>query len=157
RTGHDVTLFARGAHLRAMQANGVRVVDADGEFTVRPTVTDDLASIGVSDVVVLGVKAHGLTELAPRLRPLFGPDTVALSTQSGLAWWYFQRHGGELEGTRLERVDPGGAIAAAIEPERVIGSIVYFATTIAEPGVIQHQEGNRISLGEPDGSRSDRC
>jgi 2-dehydropantoate 2-reductase len=103
------------------------------------------------------VKAHGLTALAPQLRPLFGPETVVVSTQNGIPWWYFQGIGGEREGWRLERVDPGGGIAAAIEPRRVVGSLAYFATEIVEPGVIRHTEGNRISLGEPDGSRSDRC
>jgi 2-dehydropantoate 2-reductase len=155
--GQDVSLFARGPHLAAMQARGVRVVSADGDFEVHPVVTGDLATIGQVDVVFLGVKAHGLTGLAPQLGPLFGPDTIVVSTQNGLPWWYFQRLGGELDGFRLERVDPGGVVAAAIEPERVVGSIVYFSTEIAEPGVIHHIEGQRISLGEPDGSRSDRC
>ena len=157
RIGQDVTLFARGPHLAAMQARGVRVESPDGDFEVHPAVTGDLASIGQADVVFLGVKAHALSGLAPQLRPLFGPDTIVVSTQNGLPWWYFQRLGGELDGLRLERVDPGGVIAAAIEPERVVGSIVYFSTEIAQPGVIRHIEGNRISLGEPDGSRSDRC
>lgn len=156
-SGSDVTLFARGRHLEAMQANGVRVESAEGIIEARPNVVGSLEAIGPADVVVLGVKAHGLTEVAPRLRPLFGPETTVVSTQNGIPWWYFQRHGGELEGLRLERVDPGGAIAAAIDPRRVVGSIVYFSTAIAEPGVIQHIEGTRIAIGEPDGTRSERC
>jgi 2-dehydropantoate 2-reductase len=157
RAGGDVVLFARGPHLQAMRERGVRVISADGDFEVKPAVTGDLSTIGQADVVVLGVKAHGLTALAPQLRPLFGPETVVVSTQNGIPWWYFQGTGGEREAWRLERVDPGGAIAAAIEPRRVVGSLAYFATEIVEPGVIRHTEGNRISLGEPDGSRSDRC
>ena len=82
---------------------------------------------------------------------------MVVSTQNGIPWWYFQNLGGELEGLSLERVDPGGVIATAIEPRRVIGSIAYFSTEIAEPGVIRHNEGNRISFGEPDGSKSERC
>jgi 2-dehydropantoate 2-reductase len=156
RAGADVVLFARGPHLQAMQARGLRVTSAEGDFEVRPQVTGDLATIGTADVVFLGVKAHGLTALAPTLRPLLGPHTVVVSTQNGIPWWYFQNYGGELDGLRLERVDPGGAIAAAIEPQRVVGSLAYFATDIAEPGVIHHTEGNRISLGEPDGSKSER-
>ena len=113
-------------------------------------------TIGKADVVFLGVKAHGLTALAPQLAPLFGPDTVVVSTQNGIPWWYFQSYGGELDGLRLERVDPGGVIAASIEPRRVVGSLAYFATDVAEPGVIHHTEGNRISFGEPDGSKSER-
>ncbi|HEX5108797.1 MAG TPA: 2-dehydropantoate 2-reductase [Vicinamibacterales bacterium] len=156
RAGADVVLFARGPHLRAMQERGLRVVGAEGEFTVRPQLSDNLAAIGVADVVFLGVKAHGLTGLAPSLRPLFGPDTVVVSTQNGIPWWYFQGHGGELDGLVLERVDPGGIIAASIEARRVIGSIAYFATDITEPGVIHHVEGNRISFGEPSGEKTDR-
>ena len=157
KVGADVVLFARGPHLQAMQTRGLRVTSADGDFEVRPHVTGDLASIGTADVVFLGVKAHGLTALAPALRPLFGPDTVVVSTQNGIPWWYFQNYGGEFDGLHLERVDPGGVIASSIEPRRVVGSLAYFATDIAEPGVIHHTEGNRISFGEPDGSKSERA
>lgn len=156
KAGADVVLFARGPHLRAMQERGLRVISPDGDFDVRPNVTGDLAAIGKADVVFLGVKAHSLTALAPQLPQLFGPDTVVISTQNGIPWWYFQGHGGDLDGLHLERVDPGGVIAAAIEPRRVVGSLAYFSTDIAEPGVIHHTEGNRLSFGEPDGSRSDR-
>ena len=154
--GADVVLFARGAHLRAMQQHGVRVISPDGDFSAHPQVSDDLATIGVADVVFLGVKAHSLTGLAPALRPLFGPDTVVVSTQNGIPWWYFEDHRGELDGVRLERVDPGGVIASSIEYRRVVASLAYFATDIVEPGVIHHTEGNRISFGEPSGERSDR-
>jgi 2-dehydropantoate 2-reductase len=156
RAGADVVLFARGPHLQAMQTRGLRVTSAEGGFEVRPQVTGDLATIGIADVVFLGVKAHGLTALAPTLGPLLGPDTSVVSTQNGIPWWYFQNHGGGLDGLQLERVDPGGVIAASIEPRRVIGSLAYFATDVAEPGAIHHTEGNRISLGEPDGSKSER-
>jgi len=156
KAGGDVVLFARGSHLQAMQDRGLRVVSPDGDFEVRPEVTGDLNTIGRADVIFLGVKAHSLTTLAPQLRPLFGPDTVVVSTQNGIPWWYFQGDGGELEGLHLDRVDPGGVIAAAIEPRRVVGSLAYFSTDIAEPGVIHHTEGNRISFGEPDGTRTER-
>jgi 2-dehydropantoate 2-reductase len=156
KAGADVVLFARGPHLQAMKERGLRVVSAEGDFEVRPQVTGDLSTIGTADVVFLGVKAHGLTGLAPSLRQLYTPDTVVVSTQNGIPWWYFQGHGGELDGLRLEHVDPGGVIAAAIEPERVIGSLAYFATDVAEPGVIHHTEGNKMSLGEPNGTRTER-
>ena len=130
KAGADVVLFARGPHLRAMQERGLRVISPDGDFEVPVNATGDLASIGQADVVFLGVKAHGLTALAPTLRPLFGADTVVVSTQNGIPWWYFQGIGGEREGLRLERVDPGGVIAGAIELRRVIGSLAYFATDI---------------------------
>jgi 2-dehydropantoate 2-reductase len=156
KNGADVVLFARGAHLKAMQDRGLRVVSPDGDFEVKPQVTGDLGAIGPVDVVFLGVKAHGLTTLAPQLGPLFGPRTVVVSTQNGIPWWYFQNYPGELNGLHLERVDPGGAIAQAIPPASIVGSLAYFSTDIAEPGVIHHTEGNRISFGEPDGTRSDR-
>jgi 2-dehydropantoate 2-reductase len=156
RVGAEVVLFARGPHLAAMESRGLRVISPDGDFEVRPEVASDLSAVGVADVVFLGVKAHGLSALAPELRPLLGPETVVVSTQNGIPWWYFQGHGGPLGEFHLDRVDPGGVIASAIEPERVVGSLAYFATELVEPGVIRHTEGDRISLGEPDGTRSER-
>ena len=156
KAGADTVLFARGPHLQAMQQRGLRVVSPDGDFEVKANATGDLGAIGQPDAIILGVKAHSLTSLAPRLPPLFGPDTVVVSTQNGVPWWYFQNYPGELNGLHLERVDPGGVVANAIEPERIVGSLAYFSTDIAEPGVIHHTEGNRLSLGEPNGTRSDR-
>jgi len=156
QAGFDVTLFARGPHLRAMQEHGVQVKSAEGDFVARPTIAGSLEKVGPVDVVFLGVKAHSLPQLAPHLKPVLGPETTVVSTQNGIPWWYFQGFGGEWEGLRLERVDPGGVISAAIEVHRVVGSICYFATEITAPGVIQHIEGNRITLGEPDGTRSER-
>jgi 2-dehydropantoate 2-reductase len=156
QAGFDVTLFARGPHLRAMQGNGVQVKSREGDFVARPAIASSLEDVGPVDVVFLGVKAHGLPQLAPMLKPVLGAKTTVVSTQNGIPWWYFQGFGGKWEGLRLERVDPGGVISSAIEVQRVLGSICYFATEITAPGVIQHIEGNRITLGEPDGTRSDR-
>ena len=157
RAGADVVLFARGPHLRAMQTGGLRVTSEEGNFEVRPQLTDNLATVGKADVVFVGVKAHSLTTLAPQLGPLFGADTVVVSTQNGIPWWYFQSYANaELDGLRLERVDPGGVIAASIEPRRIVGSLAYFATDVVAPGVIHHTEGNRITFGEPDGTKSER-
>lgn len=157
RAGYDVTLFARGPHLKAMHENGVRVKSAEGDFEARPRIVGSLEQAGPSDVVFLGVKAHGLPQLAPHLKDVIGPDTTFVSTQNGIPWWYFQGIGGEWDGLRLERIDPAGVISAAIEARLVIGSIVYFSTEISEPGVIQHTDGNRITIGEPNGTRSERC
>lgn len=154
--GQEVVLFARGPHFRAMKENGVRVQGEDEDFVVRPEVVDDLTKAGTADFVFLGVKAHSLTDLAPKLGTLVGPQTTFISTQNGVPWWYFQKLEGDLSGTHLEHIDPGGVIAANIEADRVIGSIIYFSTEISEPGVVKHIDGNRISLGEPDCSRSDR-
>jgi 2-dehydropantoate 2-reductase len=156
QAGVDVTLFARGPHLLAMQRDGVQVKSSEGDFVARPKIASSLEEVGPVDVVFLGVKAHGLPQLAPHLSPVLGPHTTVVSTQNGIPWWYFQGFGGEWEGLRLERVDPGGVVSSAIEARRVVGSIVYFATEISAPGVIQHIEGNRITLGEPNGARTER-
>ena len=155
--GQDVTLIARSAHLRAMQANGVRVHTTQGELLAHPSATDDPGAVGPVDFLFLTVKAHSLTDIAPQLKPLIGPETAVVSAQNGIPWWYFQRHGGEWDGTRLESVDPGGVISEAIDPDRIIGCVVYPAAEIEEPGVIRHIEGDRFSIGELDGSTSDRC
>ena len=162
RAGADVVLFARGPHLAAMQARGLRVIGTPGEdaidgFHVQPRVAPTLDEIGPVDVVILGLKAHQLTGIAGSLGVLFTPETVVVSTQNGVPWWYFQRLGGPMDGWTLESVDPGGVIGRAIDPARVIGSLAYFSTEIVEPGVIRHIEGNRLSLGEPDGTRSERA
>ena len=157
RAGEDVTLIARGNHLRAMQQNGVRVRGEIGDFVAHPTAVEDPSAVGVVDVALLTLKAHSLTSMAPRLAPLIGPDTTVVTAQNGIPWWYFYRHGDQWEGTQLESVDPGGVIGRSIDPARVIGCIVYPSTIIAEPGVIEHIEGTRLALGEPDGSKSERC
>src|SRR5579864_2505617 len=120
----------------------------------------DLREAGPIDVIFIGVKAHGITQIAEQVKPVVCENTTVVSTQNGIPWWYFQGVSpgisDELAGLHLESVDPGGVIGAAIDPRRVVGSIVYLGTEIAEPGLIRHTEGNRISLGEPDGSRSER-
>jgi 2-dehydropantoate 2-reductase len=140
-----------------MRANGVRVVSAEDTFVAHPSCTDDLGAVRQADVVFLTVKAHALTDLAPRLAEVLGPETAVVTAQNGIPWWYFQRHGGPLEGTRLETVDPGGVIERSIETRRVVGCVVWPATRIVEPGVIEHVEGTRFTIGELDGSRSERC
>ena len=155
--GHDVTLFGRGPHLRAMQASGVRVKSPRGDFSARPGATDDLASIGPVDVVLLTLKAHQLDAVMDVLPTLFKVDTPVVAIQNGIPWWYFQRHGGPFDGMHLESVDPGGKLAAAIPAERVIGCVIYCSTEIESPGVIRHLEGTRYSLGEPDRSISARA
>jgi 2-dehydropantoate 2-reductase len=156
RAGADPILIARGSHLEAMRRDGLRVIEATGEYTVHPSCTDDWSALQAADAVFVTLKAHSLPPVAQRLAASLGRDTNVVSAQNGIPWWYFQRHGGELEGLYLETVDPGGAIAAAIDPDRVIGCVVYPAATLEAPGVIRHVEGDRFSLGELDGSPSRR-
>jgi len=120
-------------------------------------VTDDPTQVGAVDVVLLTLKAHSLTTIAPRLAPLLRPDTAIVSAQNGIPWWYFYRHGGEWEGMHLETVDPGGMIAQNLDPRRAIGCVIYCSTIIAEPGLVEHLDGTRFSLGEPNGTKSERC
>src|SRR5215471_13247123 len=155
RSGEDVTLIARGPHLRAMQEHGVRVRGSLGDFDARVKATDNPAAVGPVDIVVLTLKAHSLTSMAPRLTPLFGSQTSVLSAQNGIPWWYFYRHGGKWENTQLDSIDPGGIIGCNIDPARSIGCIIYPSTIIREPGIIPHIEGTRFAIGEPDGSKSE--
>jgi 2-dehydropantoate 2-reductase len=157
RGGADVVLIARGAHLRAMQQSGVRVLSVRGDFEMRVEATDDLAALSGADVVLLGLKAYSLPEIAEAVAAQLGPETAVMAAQNGLPWWYFQGHDGPLADLVLESVDPGGVLFSAIEPRRVVGCVVYPATEIVEPGVIRHVEGTRLAIGEPDGSLSERC
>jgi 2-dehydropantoate 2-reductase len=157
--GEEVTLIARGAHLQAIRERGLTLREADGtERTARPALaTDDLAEAGPHDVVFATVKAHQLPAVAPAMRALYGPDTVVVTAQNGIPWWYFHRHGGPHEGRRIEAVDPQGAIEANLEVERVLGCVVYPATELDGPGVVRHVEGERFTLGELDGQRTERA
>jgi 2-dehydropantoate 2-reductase len=157
RGGADVTLIARGDHLRAMQERGVRVLSARGEFEAHPPATDDLDAVGDADVVFVGLKAHSLPELAPTLGGALKPDAALIAAQNGLPWWYFQGEPGPFSDDVLESVDPGGTITRSIPLDAVIGCVIYCSTEIVEPGVIRHIEGTRFAIGEPDGSESERC
>jgi 2-dehydropantoate 2-reductase len=149
RSGQDVILIARGPHLAAMRSRGVTVRTGDTEFTVRPECTDDLTAIGRAQVVFLTLKAHAIPAVAPVIGASLGGGACVVGAMNGIPWWYFpDRH--------LATVDPGGVIARSIPYERVVGCVVYPAARIVEPGIIEHHEGNRFSVGEPDGSRSAR-
>jgi 2-dehydropantoate 2-reductase len=156
--GNDVTLIARGAHLEAIKKNGLKLMLEDGtEQHARDVkATSVMAEAGPQDIVILALKAHQVAPVAKDLRALFGPDTTLVATQNGIPWWYFQKHGGEFEGRRVETVDPNGEIMANIEVERIVGCVVYPAAEISAPGVIRHIEGNRFSVGELDGAETPR-
>jgi len=155
--GEDVTLIARGAHLAAMRANGVRLLIGDEQRVARPRCVEDPAEAGPQDYVFLTTKAQQLPGVVDALPALLGAETAVVTAQNGIPWWYCYRLEGPWEDRRLASVDPGGRLWEAIGPERVIGCVVYPAVEIVEPGVIHHVEGDRCSLGEPDGSRSVRA
>ena len=155
--GEEVTVVARGAHLAAIRAGGLRLVGDGPERVAQVRATDRLSEAGPHDLVVLGMKAHQVAAVAPELRHLLGPETAVLTAQNGIPWWYFSKHGGPHQGRRLESVDPGGVIAEHIEVDRVLGAIVYPASEMEAPGVIRFIEGNRITVGELDGSETPRA
>lgn len=156
--GEDVTFIARNRNLAAINANGFRLIGEDGreQHATAVHAVQDMAAAGRQDVVLLTLKSHQVRDVLPELRALFGPDTTVVTMINGVPWWYFNKLAGPYEGQRLESVDPGGVIASFIEPERVIGSVVYPAAELVEPGVVKVIEGNRFTLGEPDGTRSPR-
>ncbi len=158
RAGEQVTFIARNRNLAAINARGFRLLLEDGREEHAPDVraVQHMAEAGPQDAVLLTVKAHQVGDLLPELRELFGPQTLVVTMINGIPWWYFHKLAGAHEGRGLESVDPGGRIAAHIEPERIIGSVVYPAAELVEPGVVRLIEGNRFTLGELDGSRSER-
>jgi 2-dehydropantoate 2-reductase len=157
RGGADVHLIARGEHLEAMRRRGVTVRSPRGDFHAHPRATADPAEVGPADIVFLGLKAYSYAGAGPLLRPLIQPGTGVVAAQNGIPWWYFYGLSGPYEGRRVEAVDPDGAVSAVIPPGQAIGCVVYSSTEIESPGVIRHIEGTRFSIGEPDGTISQRC
>ena len=156
--GNDVTLIVRGANLKAIKAAGMKLIMADGSQHVAPHVraTDDYAEAGPQDLVILAMKAHQLEAVAKDVPKLFGPDTAVVTMQNGIPFWYFHQHAGALAGTRVRSVDPTGIVGEHIPADRVIGCVVYPASELIAPGVVQHIEGDRFPIGELDGSSSPR-
>ena len=158
QAGADVSLVARGPHLAAMQARGLTLEEEGADrVTVPVTASEDPGVLGPQDYVIVTLKAHSVPPLVRRMQPLIGDRTTVVSGVNGVPWWYFHKIGGALEGTRLASVDPGDAQWEGFGPDRVLGCVVYPAAEVSEPGVIRHIEGNRFSLGEPDGSKSERA
>lgn len=157
--GEDVTFIARGANLAAIQANGFRLIEEDGSERVASSARAVLKTgeAGVQDYVLLALKAHQVAPIAHELAPLLGPETAIVTLQNGIPWWYFHKLAGPYEGRRVESVDPDGTIAASIDNDRIIGSVVYPASELVAPGVVRVIEGNRFSLGEPDNGKSARA
>jgi 2-dehydropantoate 2-reductase len=156
--GEQVTFLVRGANLRALRSNGIKLINHDGREQVACNIeaTDDYAQAGPQDLVILALKAHQVADVAEQLPLLYGPDTCVVTMQNGIPYWYFHQHGGHLEGRQVSSVDPEGRLATLIPPSRVIGCVVYPASELVAPGVVRHVEGERFPLGELDGSSSAR-
>lgn len=156
--GEDVTFIVRGANLDAIGKNGIKLISAEGEEQVARNVkaTDRYDEAGPQDIVVLAMKAHQVEAVANDVPKLFGPETVVVTMQNGIPYWYFHQHGGALAGTPVRSVDPSGLVATKIPAQRVIGCVVYPASELIVPGVVKHIEGDRFPVGELDGSTSER-
>lgn len=154
--GADVTLVARGAHLAAMRERGLVILDGDERLTVPVHCVEAGRGSGLCDYVILTLKAHAVAPALDDIGASLGPDTVIVTAQNGIPWWYFHRHPGPFGERRVQSVDPGGRIWQALGPERAIGCVVYPSCELVAPGVIRHLEGERFMLGEPDGSKSSR-
>jgi 2-dehydropantoate 2-reductase len=153
--GADVSLVARGAHLAAMRADGLKLLIGDEERVVRPRCTDNPAELGPQDFIIICLKAHSITGVIEAMQPLLGPHTRIVTAVNGIPYWYFYKHGNECEGSTLESIDPGGRQWRELGPERAIGCIVYPATEIEAPGIIRHVYGDRFPIGEPSGEKSE--
>jgi 2-dehydropantoate 2-reductase len=155
-TDADVTLIARGPHLEAMQSQGLRLIEGGAETTLHPRAVASAEEAGPQDFVIISLKAHSVPAVVEVMQPLFGPDTAIIWAVNGVPWWYFHAHGGEHDGRRLQSVDPGGVQWDGLKPERAIGCVVYPACEVPEPGVIEHVAGDRFTLGEPNGEKTER-
>lgn len=156
RAGEDVSVIARGAHLAAIASNGLTLIEEGVETVAKVKASDRIADFGEQDLIILCVKAHQVATVVGDLSAMMGPRTAVLTAQNGIPWWYFFKHGGPHEGRRVESVDPGGVIADHLPIDRVLACVVYQAARIERPGVIRHIEGQRFTLGEIDGSMSQR-
>ena len=157
--GEDVTFIVRGDNLAAIGERGMRLIENDGSEQIARNVvaTDRYDQAGPQDVVILAMKAHQLEAVALDVPKLFGPETVVVTMQNGIPYWYFHRHGGVLEDTIVRSVDPEGLVGARIPASRVLGCVVYPASVLVAPGVVRHIEGDRFPVGELDGSASERA
>ena len=156
KAGSDVSFIARGPHLDAMRRNGLTLLMNEERRVARVVCTDDPAELGAQDYVLLTLKSHSVPPVVDAMQPLLGPQTTVVTAQNGVPWWYFYRLEGPWNDLRLASVDPGGRLWEGIGAERAIGCVVYPSCVVEEPGVIRHIQGNRLMLGEPDGSRSER-
>ena len=154
--GEDVTLIARGPHLKAMQIHGLKLCIQGREHLVYPTCTDNPAEAGPQDYVFITLKAPSISGIVHAIQPLLGRETTVVTAYNGIPFWYFYQLDGPWRDYRLESVDPGGRQWETIGPDRAIGCVVYPAAEVSEPGVIRHIDGDRFSVGEPSGKKTER-
>jgi 2-dehydropantoate 2-reductase len=154
--GESVKVVARGEHLKAIRERGLKLTENGEEVVARVEATDRIAEANGAELIVLAVKAHQLAPIAAEVASIVAPSTMVMTTQNGIPWWYFHKHGGRYEGVTLESVDPGGVIAHHLPIDAVVAGISYQAAEIQSPGVIRHIEGHRLPLAEIDGRKTER-
>ncbi|MCH2544963.1 MAG: 2-dehydropantoate 2-reductase [Alphaproteobacteria bacterium] len=154
--GFDVSLVARGAHLTAMKKKGLTLIENDKEITCSPKCSDSMKELGKMDFIFITLKAYSINGLVKEISTMFDENTSVISAYNGIPWWYFFGAEGQFKNYRIKCIDPKNIQWNVITPERIIGCVVYPATEIIEPGVIKHIEGNRFSLGEPNGAQTER-
>ena len=155
--GSDISLVARGPHLEAIRRDGLELIRYGKSRVAHPVATDDPATLGQQDYVIITLKAHSVPGVVDTLQPLLGPETTVVTAVNGIPWWYFHGLEGPYCEHRLASVDPDGKQWIGIGPQRAVGCVVYPAAEVERPGVVRHIEGDRFTLGEPDGSRTERA
>jgi 2-dehydropantoate 2-reductase len=156
RSGHDVSVVARGAQLEAIRRQGIRVMSEGRTESFRVKADSNTGALGPQDYVLVTVKAQNLTDVAEHISPLLGEDTSIVTAMNGVPWWFFDRlafHGGE---ERLESLDPGGRLSRAMPTRCIVGCVIHLTASTPEPGLIRHNMGRRLVLGEPGGRNSTR-
>ncbi len=157
RAGCNVGVVARGATLVALQQNGLRLEEEGGAVAnAAVQANEDPAQLGVQDLVIVAVKAPAMAAVAGQIAPLLGPETIVLTAMNGVPWWFFEGFGGSYAGTRLQAIDPDGAIARGIPACHIVGSVVHASCSLNSPGFARRHFGNRLIIGEPSGAASDR-
>ena len=156
KAGFDVSLVARGAHLEAMSKNGLTLIEDEKEISCFPKCTDSMEKLSKMDFIFITLKAYSIPGMVKEIVKMFKKNTSVITAYNGMPWWYFFNNGGRLNNYQIQCLDQDSTQWNLITPERIIGCVVYPATEIIEPGIIKHMEGNRFSLGEPDGTKSDR-
>jgi 2-dehydropantoate 2-reductase len=155
-SGHEVSLVARGAHLAAIRAGGLAIMDGAGVSRYPLPAAEDPAQLGPQDVVVIALKAYAIGPMLTRLAPLLTPDTAVVTAINGIPWWYFCGAGGKFEGAAVECLDPDGAMVLALDARHIVGCVIHAAAEVVEPGMIHHTSGDTFILGEIDGRMTPR-
>lgn len=154
--GEEVSVVDVGPTLGAIRKHGIRVQTNDRMAAAEVRATDDAATLGPQDLVIIAVKGPVLRQIAVKIAPLLGPDTIVLTAMNGVPWWFFQGFSGDYVGLRLDSIDPDGVIATAIPVHRLLGCVIHLSCRSIEPGLVQHVSGNRLIIGEAGGGYSPR-